>query len=101
MSEHTPGPWVTNGASVTAGSIKIRQSCGPSAASCEVQRRLTVELLANAQLIARAPELLEQVQHQAARIAELERDNAELKRSEFICKQCGLRKDSETGKAEF
>ena len=43
----------------------------------------------------------EQVQQQAARIAELERENAELKRSEFICKQCGLRKDSETGKAEF
>lgn len=36
------------------------------------------------------------------KIAQLEAENAELKRGEFICKQCGLRKDSEpTGKGDF
>ena len=35
------------------------------------------------------------------RIVELEREIAAIKRGEFICKKCGLRKDSEHDQANF
>ena len=58
---HTPGPWrvAKNGRSVIAGGMKINQSSGPMAASCAVGESHNARLLANAKLIAAAPEMLE------------------------------------------
>jgi hypothetical protein len=57
---HTPGPWKLSksGRVVYAGSISITQHCGPSAASCSVDKMLGDMLQSNGKLIASAPDLL-------------------------------------------
>lgn len=72
MTEHTPGPWKTNGSVVSARvGPSQRQICdlSTSAPSCgeiyDIERHRTA-LMANAALIAAAPELLEEMQEAAA-----------------------------------
>jgi hypothetical protein len=57
---HTPGPWkvANNSRSVLAGPVKINQQGGPAAQSAAVLAVQERELMANAKLIAAAPDLL-------------------------------------------
>lgn len=56
---HTPGPWRRQGYSVNAGGVTVRQSIRPSAQSASVQEALHEQRIANARLIAAAPEMLQ------------------------------------------
>ena len=57
--KHTPGPWRRRGRSVTAGSIRISQSGFVGGACQQIQQAAENERVANAALIAAAPDLLE------------------------------------------
>ncbi len=56
---HTPGPWTASGATVQAGGIRVRQESGPGAASVQAADEHRKRTIANALLIAAAPDLLE------------------------------------------
>lgn len=64
---HTPGPWTVanNSRSVLAGPVKINQQVGPGGQSAAAQALNDLTLLANAKLIAEAPEMFQVIQRLA------------------------------------
>jgi len=64
MSEHTPGPWIAVGTWVEVENDNIPDICicGPNDIGQGNLARTDKEIMANARLIAAAPELLEALQ---------------------------------------
>ncbi len=58
---HAPAPWKLSKSErvIYAGSITITQHCGPSAASCSVDKMIGEMIQSNGNLIASAPDMLE------------------------------------------
>ena len=59
-----------------------------------------IDLKAEVEMLTR-PELIAALEMTCARVAELEVEVAALKRGEFICQKCLLRKDSEFERGDF
>ena len=65
MTSHTPGPWTAHGCTLYAGTNRVAQTW-----TAEYDGVPTSEMVANARLIATAPELLESLKWALEQIAD-------------------------------
>jgi len=83
QGKHTPGPWKVD----SGEALKVRNNSGSIATIMQTHltgRRSNDETMANARLIAAAPDMLEALSIARAEIVALERDMETLLRGDFV-----------------